>query len=120
MYSYSHLDSTIALLREELCLLNPERVNENNMPEVLKNWDKIWCTDVMDIGHYPNYNHASKWVGVNLLSLNPNLVVCDENQKELHKQLYKNNIEVIPMKLRHARTLGGSFHCVTLDTLREN
>ena len=57
---------------------------------------------------------------VNLLSLNPNLVVCDENQKELHKQLYKNNIEVIPMKLRHARTLGGSFHCVTLDTLREN
>ena len=32
----------------------------------------------------------------------------------------KNNIEVIPMKLRHARTLGGSFHCVTLDTLREN
>jgi len=120
MYSYSHLDSTIALLREGLCLLNPERVNENNMPEVLKNWDKIWCTDVMDIGHYPNYNHASKWVGVNLLSLNPNLVVCDENQKELHKQLYKNNIEVIPMKLRHARTLGGSFHCVTLDTLREN
>ena len=120
MYSYSHLDSTIALLREGLCLLNPERVNENNMPEVLKNWDKIWCTDVMDIGYYPNYNHASKWVGVNLLSLNPNLVVCDENQKELHKQLYKNNIEVIPMKLRHARTLGGSFHCVTLDTLREN
>ena len=38
----------------------------------------------------------------------------------LHKELYKNNIEVIPMKLRHARTLGGSFHCTTLDICRES
>ena len=34
--------------------------------------------------------------------------------------LYKNNVEVIPMRLRHARTLGGSFHCVTLDTYRKD
>ena len=31
MYSYVHLDSTIALLREGLCLLNLERVNEDNI-----------------------------------------------------------------------------------------
>ncbi len=120
MYSFSHLDSTIALLREGLCLLNPDRVNEDNMPEILKSWDKIWCTDVVDIGYYPNYNHASKWIGINLLSLNSNLVICDENQIDLHKQLYKNNIEVIPQRLRHSRTLGGSFHCVTLDTHRKD
>jgi len=36
VYSYIHIDSTIAVLREGLCLLNPERVNENNMPEFLK------------------------------------------------------------------------------------
>ena len=120
MYSYVHLDSTIALLRDGLCLLNPERVNEDNLPEVLKSWDKIWCTDMVDIGYYPNYNNASTWVGINLLSLNSNLVICDENQVELHKELYKNNVEVIPMKLRHARTLGGSFHCVTLDTYRRD
>ena len=75
---------------------------------------------MVDIGYYPNYNHASTWVGINLLSLNSNLVICDENQIELHKQLYKNNVEVIPMRLRHARTLGGSFHCVTLDTYRKD
>jgi len=120
MYSYVHLDSTISLLREGLCLLNAERVNEYNIPEPLKSWDKIWCSDMVDIGYYPNYNHASIWVGINLLSLNSNLVICDENQIELHKQLYKNNVEVIPMRLRHARTLGGSFHCVTLDTWRED
>ena len=119
MYSYVHLDSTIALLREGLCLLNPERVNEDNMPEPLKSWDKIWCPDMVDIGYYGDYNHASVWIGINLISLTPNLVVCDENQKELHNQLIKNNVEVIPMRLRHSRTLGGSFHCITLDTWRE-
>ena len=118
MYSYVHLDSTIALLREGLCLLNPDRVNEDNMPEVLKSWDKIWCPDMVDIGYYGDYNHASVWIGINLLSLNSNLVICDENQKELHKELYKHNIEVVPMKLRHSRTLGGSFHCSTLDICR--
>jgi N-dimethylarginine dimethylaminohydrolase len=118
MYSYSHLDSTMALLREGLCLLNPTRVNEDNMPEVLKSWDKIWCPDMVDIGYYGDYNHASVWIGINLLSLNSNLVICDENQTELHKELYKHNIEVIPMKLRHSRTLGGSFHCVTMDVHR--
>jgi glycine amidinotransferase/scyllo-inosamine-4-phosphate amidinotransferase 1 len=118
MYSYSHLDSTMALLREGLCLLNPDRVNEDNMPELLKSWDKIWCPEMVDIGYYGDYNHASVWVGINLLSLNENLVICDENQTELHKELYKHNIEVIPMKLRHSRTLGGSFHCVTLDICR--
>jgi glycine amidinotransferase/scyllo-inosamine-4-phosphate amidinotransferase 1 len=119
MYSYSHLDSTMALLREGLCLLNPDRVNEDNMPELLKSWDKIWCPEMVDIGYYGEFNHASVWIGINLLSLNSNLVICDENQKELHKELYKHNIEVIPMKLRHSRTLGGSFHCTTLDIWRE-
>ena len=118
MYSYSHLDSTMALLRDGLCLLNPDRVNEDNMPELLKSWDKIWCPEMVDIGYYGDYNHASVWVGINLLSLNENLVICDENQTGLHKELYKHNIEVIPMKLRHSRTLGGSFHCVTLDICR--
>ena len=119
MYSYVHLDSTIALLREGLCLLNPDRVNEDNIPEVLKSWDKIWCPDMVDIGYYGDFNHASVWIGINLLSLTSNLVICDENQLELHKELYKHNIEVIPMRLRHARTLGGSFHCVTLDINRK-
>ena len=36
VYSYIHIDSTIALLREGLCLLNPERVNENNIPDFFK------------------------------------------------------------------------------------
>jgi glycine amidinotransferase/scyllo-inosamine-4-phosphate amidinotransferase 1 len=118
VYSYIHIDSTIALLREGLCLLNPERVNEDNMPEFLKSWDKIWCPPCKDIGYYGDYNHASTWVGLNLLSLDERTVVVDRKQEKLVEQLSKHGIMSIPMRLRHARTLGGSFHCVTLDTHR--
>jgi glycine amidinotransferase/scyllo-inosamine-4-phosphate amidinotransferase 1 len=117
MYSYSHLDSTIALLREGLCLLNPERVNESNMPEMLKSWDKIWSPPMVDIG-YHKVERASVWVGINLLSIDENTVIVDNRQTELIKELKKYNIEALDCKLRHSRTLGGSFHCVTADMIR--
>jgi scyllo-inosamine-4-phosphate amidinotransferase 1 len=120
MYSYIHIDSTIALLREGLCLLNPERVNEDNMPEVLKSWDKIWCPPCEDIGYYGNFNHASTWIGLNLLSIDENTVVLDKSQVKLRKLLQKHKIESVPLQIRHSRTLGGSFHCVTADMHRES
>jgi glycine amidinotransferase/scyllo-inosamine-4-phosphate amidinotransferase 1 len=118
MYSYSHLDSTIALLREGLCLLNPERVNENNMPEMLKSWDKIWSPPMVDIG-YHKVERASLWVGINLLSVDQNTVIVDNRQTELIKELKKYKIDALDCQIRHSRTLGGSFHCVTTETLRD-
>ena len=32
--------------------------------------------------------------------------------------LEAKQMEVVPLKLRHSRMLGGGFHCVTLDTRR--
>ena len=55
---------------------------------------------------------------MNLLNVNENLVIVDENQTKLIKTLKDYNIESIPMSMRHARTLGGGFHCVTLDLKR--
>lgn len=119
VYSYIHLDSTIAFLREGLMLLNPARIkNVDQLPEVLRNWDVIWAPEPVDIGHYPGYCNASKWVSVNLLSINPNLVVLEEHQHELRIELEKLGIDCAMLPMRHARTLGGCFHCVTLDLER--
>jgi glycine amidinotransferase/scyllo-inosamine-4-phosphate amidinotransferase 1 len=118
VYSYIHIDSTIALLREGLCLLNPERVNENNIPEFLKSWDKIWCPPMVDIGYHKTIR-ASVWIGVNLLSVDENTVIVDNRQIDLIKQLKKYNIDTLDCKIRHSRTLGGSFHCVTTELLRD-
>ena len=119
VYSYIHLDSTIALLREGLMLLNPSRIKSvEQLPKVLHNWDVIWAPEPVDIGHYPGYCNASKWVSVNLLSINPNLVVLEEHQRELSLELKKHGIDSAMLPMRHARTLGGCFHCVTLDLVR--
>ena len=73
---------------------------------------------MVDIG-YKGVLRASEWVGINLLSIDENTVVVDNRQTELIKELKKYKIEALDCKIRHSRTLGGSFHCVTCDTIRE-
>lgn len=119
VYSYMHIDSTIALLREGLMLLNPSRIKSiDQLPPPLRNWDVIWAPDPSDIGHYPGYCNASKWINMNLFSISPHLVVLEENQTNLREELEKWEIDCVMMPCRHQRTLGGGFHCVTLDLIR--
>jgi len=119
VYSYMHIDSTVAFLREGLMLLNPSRVKRlDQLPEAFRNWDVIWCPEPTDIGHFTNYCNASTWINMNLFSVNPNLVALEENQHNLRKELEKHNIECAMLPMRHQRTLGGGFHCVTLDLHR--
>jgi glycine amidinotransferase len=119
VYSYMHIDTTIAFLREGLMLLNPERIKDVSvLPEPFRNWDVVWCPEPVDIGYFPGYNHASEWVNMNLFSVNPNLVVLEEHQEPTRKELEKYGIECAMLPMRHGRTLSGIFHCVTLDLER--
>lgn len=118
MYSYSHIDSTIAILRDGLALVNPSRINEKNMPKLFKGWDIIYAAPMVDIG-YKGVLRASEWVGINLISLDENTVCVDNRQTELIKQLKKHKIEALDLNIRHSRTLGGSFHCCTADMVRD-
>ena len=61
---------------------------------------------------------GSDWIDMNAFSISPNLVVVDKDQKALIKLLEKEGLDVIPLKLRHSKMLGGGFHCVTLDVRR--
>ena len=56
---------------------------------------------------------------MNILMVNPNLAIVDKKQAKLIRVLEKSKIDVIPLQLRHSRTLGGGFHCVTLDIKRK-
>lgn len=117
-YSGAHFDSTVIPLRPGLVLLNGLRCTENNYPSIFKNWDKIFFTDIVSTDTDDN-GISSNSIGLNLLSLNENTVIVDKNQKPLIKILKQHRIDSIPLQLRHARTLGGGFHCVTLDLHRE-
>ena len=119
LYSSMHIDSTISLLRPGLALINPARVNENNVPSLLKKWDLLTAPDMAEY-KYSNYGtFSTKWLGMNLLMLNPQLAVVDKHQVPLIRLLEQNGIDTIPLLLRHGRTLGGGFHCITLDVRRK-
>jgi scyllo-inosamine-4-phosphate amidinotransferase 1 len=116
-YSGVHIDSTVVALHEGLVLLNRSRVNESNCPRVFDGWDKIYVDDVIAQDFY-QYPYASKWIGLNMLSIDPHTLIVDAAQTDLIRTLEQRNLTVIPLTLRHSRTLGGGFHCVTLDLVR--
>lgn len=118
-YAGVHIDSTILALREGTVLVNASRVTPENLPKSFDGWDIIWIQDIEEQGFY-NYPMASKWIGLNMLSIDPETVIVDASQKKLSTILESRGFTVIPHTLRHSRTLGGGFHCVTLDTWREN
>lgn len=116
-YAGVHIDSTIVPLREGTVMLNSSRVSFDAVPKVFEGWHKIWVHDVVAQGFH-EYPYASKWIAMNMLVVDPNTVICDKHQTELIKTLKSYKFTVIPMELRHSRTLGGGFHCVTLDLER--
>ena len=118
-YSGVHIDSTIVPVREGLVLLNASRVNESNCPEAFDSWEKIYIDDVVPQGFY-QYPYASKWIAMNMLVLDPLTVIVDAAQTALITILKSKGIDAIPHTLSHSRTLGGGFHCVTLDTRRKH
>jgi glycine amidinotransferase/scyllo-inosamine-4-phosphate amidinotransferase 1 len=120
-YAGVHIDSTIVPLREGLVMLNAGRVTPDNCPRAFDYWEKIWVTDDMIVPqNFYQYPYASKWIAMNMLVLDPETVIVDADQTALIPVLQSHGFDTIPLRLRHSRTLGGGFHCVTLDTRRSH
>lgn len=119
MYTSAHIDTTIVPLRPGLVLVNPTRVTTKNIPTFFKKWEVLEAPDPVDISIKGLSVSSSAWMSINLLVVNPNLVIVEKSQTPLIKFLEKRDFEVIPLQLRHARRLGGGFHCVTLDIRRK-
>ena len=121
-YSFAHFDSTVLPLRPGLVLFNGDRCTPDWYPPIFESWDKIFFPGdkVVDIGSnlVNGISPCSKYIGLNFLSVNEQLVICDENQTELRRELGRWGIDTIGLSMRQARTLSGGFHCVTLDVRR--
>lgn len=118
LYAGSHVDTTIAVVRPGLVVVSGERIGPRNLPDLFRGWDVIFLDKIVDIG-YTGTCYASEWIGLNFLMVRPDLAIVDPVQVELVHQLELRGVNVIPLRLRHARTLGGGFHCVTLDIRRK-
>jgi N-dimethylarginine dimethylaminohydrolase len=118
VYAFAHIDSTITSLDKNTILLNASRVSYNSLPLFLRQHRKIWINDVVERDFY-QFPFASKWIGLNILSVDPETVIVDSIQIKLIEQLKDLGFRVIELEMRHSRTLGGGFHCVTLDLERQ-
>src|SRR3974390_720730 len=122
VYYGSHVDSTLVALRPGLVLCHPARLNDDNLPKMLKQWKVIYSPPMENTDRY-DADYLSKcigsdWIDMNAFSINPNLVVVDRDQTSLIKLLEKEGLNVIPLKFRHSKMMGGGPHCITLDIRR--
>ncbi|CAI8703549.1 Inosamine-phosphate amidinotransferase 1 [Pseudomonas chlororaphis] len=118
VYDGTHLDTTITVVRPGLVVLCPERIRKDQVPALFKNWDIIWAPEMVDTGYCWSYPRASIWQGMNFIMVNPALAVINDQQVPLIRALEKHGIDVAPLKMRHARSLSGGFHCVSVDIRR--
>jgi glycine amidinotransferase/scyllo-inosamine-4-phosphate amidinotransferase 1 len=119
VYNAAHIDSTIVPVEYRTVVLNGDRVNDDNLPAFLKDYKKIYIqTEDIIPQDFHEYPYASKWIAINMLALGDHRVIVEESQHKIRHIMERNGFTVIPCPLRHSRTLGGGFHCVTLDLHR--
>jgi glycine amidinotransferase len=117
VYPGTHIDTTVTPVRPGLVVLNPDRMSKEQVPGVIKGWDVIW-PDMVDTGYGGDHPLASIWQGMNFIMVNPSLAVVNDAQIPLIRALEAHGVDVVGLPMRHARTLSGGFHCVSLDVRR--
>jgi glycine amidinotransferase len=110
-----HIDATLMPLAPGKLLLNPQRVKKP--PEMFRNWDVLYAPPPSIPDTHPLYM-TSKWVNMNVLMLDEERVIVEKNDEQLIRCLKDWQMKPIPCSFRHFNTLGGSFHCATLDVRR--
>jgi glycine amidinotransferase len=118
----NHIDSIILPLKPGMLLLR-DSTYKRFLPEAMKSWEILYPPEV-NLARFPsykeiNFNLSSKFIDMNVLSLDEDTVIVNSLYPELIKLLESKKMNVIPVRHRHRRLFGGGFHCFTLDTVRE-
>lgn len=112
-----HIDSTFMPLAPGKLLINPDYVNIDKLPPILKSWDILIPPEPDPIKGVPSM--CSKWISLNVLMLDEKRVIVEKDQKSLMKAFKNWGFEPIPCPFINFAPFGGSFHCATLDIRRQ-
>lgn len=118
----THLDAELTILRPGLLMTCPERPLNKDLINMIKNEENMWdiiespypVNDKMEHGCF-----SSKWLSMNVLSIDENNIIVEENEKPLIELLESYSFNVIPVPFYEAYMFGGGFHCQTLDLERD-
>ncbi|KAK5988337.1 L-arginine:L-lysine amidinotransferase [Cladobotryum mycophilum] len=120
-----HIDATILPLRKGVLLYNPNRITE----EELRRHD-VFAGNDWELHAYPfepkprespapPMYMCSPWLVLNALSLDEKRIFVEENDTQFADWVReKFDMEPILCPFQHVNSIGGSFHCATVDLVR--
>jgi glycine amidinotransferase len=113
-----HIDASLVPLKPGLALINPKRPPLEMELFKKAGWDLIEAALPATPDSW-NLPIASKWISMNLLSIDTERIVVERQEEATQRFLKDLGFKVIPVDFRHVYTFGGSFHCTTCDIRRQ-
>ncbi|MEW2284116.1 amidinotransferase [Streptomyces sp. NPDC047841] len=115
-----HIDTTFVLLSPGKVMVNPDYVDVDHLPDVLKSWDVLIAPepDPIDERLLKITSMCGKWLSMNVLMVDEKRVIAERHHVNTLRALERWGFEPIPCDLLHYAPFGGSFHCATLDVRR--
>jgi glycine amidinotransferase len=111
-----HIDTTILPLAPGKVMVNNAWVS--TIPSIFKNWDVLIPPPSVLSDEHPLFM-TSKWISLNILMLDEKRVIVEKDEHELINFFKKAGFEPILCPFKNFQSLGGSFHCATLDVRRK-
>ena len=114
-----HINSTFMPLAPGKVLVNPEYLDVERLPPILKTWDVLVAPRPDPVeGIMTRISMCSPWTSINVLMLDERRVVVDNSQVTLIRALKDWGFMPIPCPFLSYGPFGGSFHCAALDVRR--
>jgi glycine amidinotransferase len=112
-----HIDSTFMPMAPGKVMINPDFIDVDTLPSILKKWD-VLIAPRPDPSKGPLVSLCSAWLSMNFLMLDEKRIIVEQQQKTLITQLKKWGFEPLPIPFVNFAPFGGAFHCATLDVRR--
>ena len=115
-----HIDTTILPLGPGKLLINPEYIDPDRLPAILKTWDILVAPEPVPInGRLLKITSlCGKWLSMNVLAIDERRIIVDLHHTTMMRAMERWGFEPIPCPFLHYAAFGGAFHCATLDVRR--
>ncbi|MBF0462584.1 MAG: amidinotransferase [Magnetococcales bacterium] len=112
-----HIDTTLLPLGPGRCLVNPDYVDLEKLPSVLKSWELLIAPQPVPMP-LEKRGCVSNWISINILQIDEKRILVEKMQTPLIKKLKDWGFEPIPIDFSEYYPFGGGLHCSTLDIRR--
>ena len=115
-----HIDATILPLRKGLLVYNPNKVTEAALRahQVLLDWKLVPYPFVPQEPEEPPLYMTSPWLSLNALVLDGKRMIVEAHDDQTAKWYEQLGMTCIRCPFKHVNSIGGSFHCATVDLVR--